>query len=266
MKHTEIIQRLRQRNIHLLRADAAFHCEQAVSSGERFDTIFADPPWGINHGKERRTYNRRSEKVTGGYVEVEAFQYALFTRKWLRSAVRALRPGGSLWVLTAWQQLSDVLNVAREELELQPVSHVIWKYQFGVYCKQRFVTSHAHLLLYEKNEGDGARRYFDRFAFHDEKERAEDGGSAHYQDIEDVWLIKRPYKPGEERYPTELPEELVERCLAHTTPPGGNVLDPFCGSGTAGVVCAKRKFHYTGVDVNEKAIRLAAKRINNTFK
>jgi len=261
MKQTEVIQELRKANVHLLRVDGAFYCEQAVSQGLRFDTIFADPPWGINHGKERRTYNRRSEKVTGGYVEVDALQYARFTRKWLRSAVRALKPGGSLWVLTAWQQLGDVLNVAREELELVPVSHVVWKYQFGVYTKRRFVTSHAHLLLYEKDEGDGARRYFDRFALHGEQERTEDGRSAHYRDIEDVWTIKRPYKPNEERYPTELPEELVDRCLAITTPPGGDVLDPFCGSGTAGVVCMKRGFCYTGIDVNPKAIRLAGRRI-----
>ena len=40
------------------------------------------------------------------------------------------------------------------------------------------------------------------------------------------------------------------------------VLDPFNGSGTTGVACAINKRRYIGIELEEKYIELAKKRIN----
>lgn len=44
----------------------------------------------------------------------------------------------------------------------------------------------------------------------------------------------------------------------------GIVLDPFCGSGTTGVVAKKQNVKFTGIELNEDYVKLAAKRIANT--
>ena len=53
--------------------------------------------------------------------------------------------------------------------------------------------------------------------------------------IQDVWTdIKPIHAQSAERwgYPTQKPEELLERIILASSDPGDVVLDPFCGCGT----------------------------------
>lgn len=59
------------------------------------------------------------------------------------------------------------------------------------------------------------------------------------------------------------PEELVETPIKACSPVGGIVLDPFSGSGTTGVVCKKLNRNFIGIDINEKYVDLAHKRIES---
>lgn len=62
-----------------------------------------------------------------------------------------------------------------------------------------------------------------------------------------------------------FPEELVRICLLAGSPPDGVVLDPFCGSGTTGVVakCFARSF--IGIELNPDYADMANQRIGNTM-
>ena len=44
--------------------------------------------------------------------------------------------------------------------------------------------------------------------------RSDNGRSLHYRDKEDVWEIKREYWTGEEKTPTKLPLEIIEKLLS----------------------------------------------------
>jgi len=65
-------------------------------------------------------------------------------------------------------------------------------------------------------------------------------------------------------HPTQKPVELMEWCL--TFLPDGVVLDPFMGSGTTGVACAKAGRPFIGVEISEKYFDLACERIEKAYQ
>ena len=57
-------------------------------------------------------------------------------------------------------------------------------------------------------------------------------------------------------HPTQKPEALVRLLVALTTPPGGRVLDPFCGSGTTLVAARAVGRTAVGIDRSVRACNL----------
>jgi DNA modification methylase len=65
---------------------------------------------------------------------------------------------------------------------------------------------------------------------------------------------------GEKKYhPAQFPLELPRRLIART--PGATVLDPFMGSGSAGVAAISQGRHFIGIDIDAHSYRVACKRI-----
>ncbi len=62
-------------------------------------------------------------------------------------------------------------------------------------------------------------------------------------------------------HPAPFPEELPYRCIQLYTFEGDVVLDPFVGSGTTCVAAARTNRHFIGIDVNEKYVEIARKRV-----
>lgn len=58
-----------------------------------------------------------------------------------------------------------------------------------------------------------------------------------------------------------FPEKLVERFVLSFCPPGGVVLDPFCGSGTTIAVAIKNHRDAIGIDVRQSQIDLTRRRV-----
>jgi DNA modification methylase len=62
------------------------------------------------------------------------------------------------------------------------------------------------------------------------------------------------------------PEKLVEAFLLSYCPPGGIVLDPFCGSGTTMAVAQKHGRRWIGIDCRESQFNLSDRRIEEVSK
>ncbi len=124
-----------------------------------------------------------------------------------------------MYIVSGWTNLKDILN-AIDEVKFHLLNHIIWKYQFGVYTKKKFVTSHYHILYCIKNPKKYTFNKIEKYP-------------------EDVWVINRDYQPNKIKTPTRLPEKLVEKMILYSSNEGDIILDPFAGSGTVGI-CAKR--------------------------
>ncbi len=226
---------------------------------ECVDLIITDPPFAIDFRAQRPNYNRTGSRVLEGYSEVAANDYLDFTRTWMQQAHRVLSTRGSAFIFSGWNNLKDIL-IAADEIGFITVNHIIWKYQFGVVCKRRFVTSHYHCLFLCKD--DKKRKFFNSARF-DGTSRDENGGSLRYRDMEDVWVIKREYWHGDKKTPTKLPAALVEKILQYTSEEEDLVLDPFLGSGQVAVVSKMNGRHYIGFEIVNEYFGFARERLDS---
>lgn len=221
------------------------------------DLVITDPPFAIDFKAKKSNYHRTQSRVIEGYNEIPKDEYYEFTLQWMKEVYRILKESGSMYVFSGWNNLKDILN-ALDEIGFITVNHIIWKYQFGVVTKRKFVTSHYHCLYVCKND---AKRKFFPFARFKKDEKDENGNSLHYKDKEDVWCIKREYWNGDKKTPTKLPAELIKKILMYSSEEGDIVLDPFLGSGQVAVVSKMMNRKYIGFEIVKDYYEFAKERL-----
>lgn len=77
------------------------------------------------------------------------------------------------------------------------------------------------------------------------------------------WMWNGMIRKGREErngHPTQKPLGVMEWCLTHL-PQAQTILDPFMGSGTTGVACAKAGKTFIGIELSEAYFDIACKRI-----
>lgn len=206
------------------------------------DLIIADPPFGIKFDGKGSQYNRDADYVIDGYNEITE-NYDRFTQEWISKLPHIMKETASAFIFSGWTNLTDVL-VAIEKAGLYLINHIIWKYQFGVFTRKKFVTSHYHILFAVKNP----KKYF-------------------FNKIEhyplDIWEISRTYRPGEQKNSTKLPEKVVERCINFCSKPGDLVFDPFIGNGTSAACSQGLYRHFLGFEINMKMKSILQQNLKN---
>ena len=116
-------------------------------------------------------------------------------------------------------------------------SPIIWHRTKSLpeFVRDRPARGYEYIFLFVK----GRRYYFDKTRL--------PGASG----PEDVWSIPAHPKQNGAKQTAPFPDELVEQCLAVGCPPGGVVLDPFCGSGTTMRVALQDGHPALGIELNE---------------
>jgi site-specific DNA-methyltransferase (adenine-specific) len=231
-------------------------CPRHISDGS-VDLIITDPPYGINGDQLHKHYNRKEQFVLDGYVEVPADQYADFTRKWIAQAARILRPGGTIYILSGYTHLAEILTALRET-DLQEVNHIIWKYNFGVYTRNKYVSSHYHILYYVK---PGGKPTFNTYCRYGAGETNGGTGAMNYLDREDVWIINRQYKPGKTKNKNELPPELLIKMIQYSSNEGDLVCDLFLGSFSTAKIAIGMNRRACGFEMSATAFQYQVEQI-----
>ena len=77
-----------------------------------------------------------------------------------------------------------------------------------------------------------------------------------------VWNIRSVWR--NDRHEAEFPEALAERVIRLFSPVGGNVIDPFVGTGTTTSVAHRLGRHWLGIDIDKSYTRMAKDRTNDT--
>ncbi len=205
------------------------------------DLIITDPPFAIDFKAQRENYNRTGANVLEGYREIPEAHYQEFTHRWMTEAARVLTPDGSMYVFSGWNRLHDILE-GLDKAGLTTINHLIWKYQFGVFTKKKYVTSHYHILFVVKNP---TRYTFNKID--------------HYP--EDVWVINREYWKGKKKTPTKLPLDLIKKILWYSSNDGDLVFDPFLGSGTVAVGAKTEGRRFLGFEIVPEYFTFAHERL-----
>ena len=78
-----------------------------------------------------------------------------------------------------------------------------------------------------------------------------------------AWVDIPNITAGQEKtgYPTQKPVALYERLIEASSNEGDQVLDPFCGSGTALVAAVRLNRRWAGIDASEEALKVSVIRL-----
>jgi DNA modification methylase len=94
----------------------------------------------------------------------------------------------------------------------------------------------------------------------DHGSRARTGNpTGEFRNKRSVWTITPT--PFTEAHFAVMPECLVEPCILAGSRPGDTILDPFCGSGTVGLVAKGLMREFVGIDLSDAYIDMAKRRL-----
>ena len=251
----------------------------ALLPSNSVDLIYLDPPFFSN---------RHYEVIWGDEAEVRSFEdrweggvyhYVDWMRDRVMEMWRVLKPTGSLYLHCDWHA-SHYLKVMLDEVlgteHFQ--NEIIWYYKGAGVSPRRWARRHDSILWYTRGKdwhfdpdpvrGEYAESTRERFSHYIGNVRG--GHDFGLQQLnpkgkhpDDVWHIKIVAPSAKDRlgYPTQKPEELLQRIILSSSKEGDVVLDPFAGCGTTLVVAHRFKRHWVGIDISPTACNLMKRRL-----
>lgn len=165
--------------------------------------------------------------------------YWFWVSTWVSELRRILKPGGIGGLFTDWRQL--------------PVTTCAL--QSGGFVWRGLVAWHKPAARPTQGRFTNACEYF---AWGTNGPRTLEGNA-----FPGFYTISPPR--GEDReHITQKPVELMEQLLA-IVPPGATVIDPFMGSGTTGVACARVGVKFIGIEIEREHFDTACARISHAY-
>jgi adenine-specific DNA-methyltransferase len=227
--------------------------------------IVTSPPYNIGKKYEKRValsdYLRREEEV-------------------INLSIDRLRPGGSI----CWQigNHVDEGEVFPLDILLYPIfvkrglrlrNRIIWHFEHGLHCSQRFSGRHETILWFTKSDHTGKytfnldpvrvpQKYPGKKHFKGPK-KGEYSANPLGKNPGDVWIIPnvKHNHPEKTAHPCQFPIELVERLVLSMTNKGDLVIDPYMGSGSALVGALLHGRRSAGADTSSEYVEIARGRI-----
>ena len=222
---------------------------------ESVDLIFTDPPYGIKGDKIDAVYHRDESNVVPGYIEVPLETYGEFSFNWINECARCLRPGGSIYIVSGYTNLHHILNALHRK-KLVEINHIIAKYSFGVSTRKKFVSSHYHVLFWQKPDKEKQKRTFNTNIFYTDQKDS-------YHDRLTVQDMPRAHNPGKIKNKNQLNEKFIEKFILYSSNRGDVIMDPFCGGFTTARTALRYERDFVGFEMNKNAYDAFIPTLNN---
>lgn len=227
--------------------------------------VVTSPPYNIGKRYERR---------------VSLAQYLAREREVINLCIDKLCPGGSI----CWQignhvdggevyPLDILLYPFFKERQLPLRNRIIWHFEHGLHCSQRFSGRYETILWFTKPDPRGGyyfdldpvrvpQKYPGKRHFKGPK-RGQPSANPLGKNPGDVWVIPnvKHNHPEKTIHPCQFPVELVERLVLALTRPGELVLDPYMGVGSTLVAAALHGRRGAGAEVVSDYVQVARERV-----
>src|SRR5947209_7551710 len=240
--------------IRLYSVDALALLRRAQS--DHFDLIFADPPYFLSNGGITCHAGRMVSVNKGVWDKAATFEEIhRFNLAWLAECRRLLKPDGSIWVTGTAHNIYSV-GFAMQTLGFKILNDIAWyKVNPPPNLSCRYFTHATETILWARRDPKG------RHTFHYKEMKRENRD----RQMQSLWHIKPPAAREKRhgKHPTQKPEALLDRIIRASSDPHSLVLDPFCGSGTTGVACARLGRRFVGIDLMISYLELAASRLQD---
>ncbi|MDH4246335.1 MAG: site-specific DNA-methyltransferase [Deltaproteobacteria bacterium] len=225
--------------------------------------IVTSPPYNIGKDYERR---------------LDLQQYVADQSRVIKECCRVLKDSGSI----CWQvgnyvdkgaiiPLDTLLYPVFQELGMKMRNRIIWHFEHGLHCSNRFSGRYETIVWYTKTDGyvfnlDPVRipqKYPGKKYFKGPK-----AGTYSCNPLGknpgDLWVIPNVKNNHVEKtsHPCQFPVELVERLVLSLTEEQDWVLDPFMGVGSSVVAAIKNNRKGAGAEIMPKYVEIARQRIH----
>lgn len=231
---------------------------------ESVDLIFADPPYFLSNDGITCSSGEMKKVNKGNWDKSNGFEKdLLFNEEWINECKRILKKNGSIWISGTRHNIFSI-GFLLQKLEFELLNEIAWfkpNASPNLACRY-FTHSHETLLWAKKNKR--SKQTFNYQVIKNWKYK-EDDFKKEGKQMRSVWQI--PATPKSEKkcgkHPTQKPIELLKRIIASSSDKNYVVLDPFCGSGTTGVVCKMLSREFIGIDCEKEYLSLSKKRLKS---
>jgi adenine-specific DNA-methyltransferase len=199
------------------------------------DAVMTDPPYGKGY-HDGGPPNVAGTKWRG--VAIAGDKRA--DTRFVEEVSRVLKVGGAFYMFSQWMVESVWIDAIREA---------------GMNVRNRIIWAKPHWGMGDPRTTYGPQHETILFA---SKGRHELKGKR----CGDVWVDNSTsaFRRGRV-HPNQKPVELMVKAIERSTSPGDTVLDPFMGSGTTGVACARTGRNFIGVEIEESYFEIARRRM-----
>ena len=194
------------------------------------DLVVTDPPYGIKYQSNQRTRTEKFDLLKNDDNDIRFDAYSEFAR--------ILKDDSVCIIFASWK------NVAFDFIELKKhfdiKNMIIWYKPGGGMgdLKHTLLTDYEIAIVCHKGKA----------TIRGKREGC-------------VWECAK-VNPNKMVHPTEKPISLFERLICKWSDENDIILDPFMGSGTAGVACVNTNRKFIGVELDERYFKIAQDRIN----
>lgn len=251
---------------------------------ESIDLIYIDPPFFS--GKQ---YN----VIFGDQNELRSFSdiweggmpgYLIWLNARLYEMKRLLRKTGSIYVHCDWHA-SHYIKTEMDKIfgfgggdakDAGFKNEIVWSYSWGIRVDSRWNRKHDTIYMYTRSkdfifnanqvleqrqmtEGTKKRLEYSGAMIRDHNKR----GKSELALPTDVWYVATINAMAKERigYPTQKPEELIERIVLASSSEHDIVADFFCGGGTTPAVAQRLGRRWIACDQSRVAVAITADRL-----
>ena len=164
-------------------------------------------------------------------------------------------------------------GVFAEFSELKLRNRLIWTFNAGLHCSQRFSGRHEVILWYSKGDGphyfnvDPVRvpQKYPGKKHHKGPKKGQYSGNPLGKNPGDVWDIPNVRGQSIEKtsHPCQFPVGLAQGLVMALSPPNGAILDPYMGSGTSGVAALVENRRFIGAETDRVYHDIAMARLTD---
>lgn len=257
---------------------------------ESIDLIYADPPFNTKTDQKKTSKDRKSNNSYKDYWK-NGIDYSNWLKPIISECHRILKKTGAIYVHCDWRMnhyIRLILDDVFKENNFR--NEIIWTYRRWSAESNSLQRNHQNIYFYAKSNKHVINRIYEPYApttnvdqILQERTRDDYGVSVYKKKngklisstkekkgVPKRDILEIPYLNPKARervdYPTQKPIELLKRIFEISSKPNDMILDPFCGSGTTITAAKIYNRNCISIDVNEKSIEIARKRLENPVK
>lgn len=229
------------------------------------DLIILDPPYNLLKDFHGHIFKGKEKN-----------EYAKYFGMILDAVLPTLKPGGTVYVCSDWKTSMRIAPVLEDRLCVR--NRITWEREKGRGAKSNWKNNTEDIWFCTKSNGDDYVFNIDAVKLKRKviaPYRDTEGNPKDWDESEDgnyrlthpsnIWTdITIPFwsMPENTDHPTQKPEKLLAKLVLASSHAGGFVFDPFLGSGTTAVVCAKLGRRFVGIEQNTEYCCWAMKRLD----